>query len=238
MPAMTAAQLLDELKPLGSDSYKRILFNHGIREPALGVKIEDLKKIRKRVEGDHRLVLELYETGVYDAQYLAGLAADPAKMAKKDLRRWLDKANCDALCGSIVASVAAESPHGRELALEWIESDDESTAQTGWVTLTHLVSITDDKDLDLPGLKRLVKRVGQTIHKQPNHVRYAMNGFVIALGSHVAPLSDLAIETAEKIGKVTVDMGNTACKVPYAPDYVRKVQKRGTVGKKRATARC
>ena len=41
------------------------------------------------------------------------------------------------------------------------------------------------------------------------------------------------MQTAEKIGPVSVDMGDTACKVPYAPDYIQKVQKRGTIGKKR-----
>ena len=235
---MTAAQILSELRPLGSDSYKRILLNHGVKEPVLGVKIEELKKVQKRVKGDHKLALDLYDTGVYDAQYLAGLVADPSKMTKKDLRRWLASANCDALCGSIVAAVAAESPHGQDLALEWIESKDESVAQTGWTTLSHLVGITDDADLDIPELKRLLKRVEQTIHRQPNHVRYAMNGFVIAVGSYVAPLTDLAIQTGEKVGTVTVDMGKTACKVPSAPDYIRKVQKRGTLGKKRAAARC
>jgi hypothetical protein len=37
---------------------------------------------------------------------------------------------------------------------------------------------------------------------------------------------------------VTADMGNTSCQVPFAPDYIRKVQKRGTSGKKRKSAKC
>jgi hypothetical protein len=39
-------------------------------------------------------------------------------------------------------------------------------------------------------------------------------------------------------GLVEVDMGNTACKVPFAPDYIQKVKDRGTIGKKRKSARC
>jgi hypothetical protein len=46
------------------------------------------------------------------------------------------------------------------------------------------------------------------------------------------------MKIAGNIGKVTVDMGNTACNVPFAPDYIKKVQQRGTIGKKRAMARC
>lgn len=32
-------------------------------------------------------------------------------------------------------------------------------------------------------------------------------------------------------------MGDTACKVPFAPDYI-KVQDRGVIGKKKKTAKC
>jgi hypothetical protein len=65
-----------------------------------------------------------------------------------------------------------------------------------------------------------------------------MNSFVIAVGSYVKPLTDTAIATGEKIGPVAVDMGNTSCQVPFAPDYIRKAQKRGTIGKKRKSAKC
>src|SRR6476661_6548751 len=122
---MTAKEIVQQLEKLGSDSYKRILFNHGIKEPVLGVKIEELKKIQKRVKKDYQLALDLYETRIYDAQYLAGLIADDAKMTRKDLQRWLAKANSTAICGYIVAWVSAGSSHGHELAMEWIESKKE-----------------------------------------------------------------------------------------------------------------
>jgi hypothetical protein len=65
-----------------------------------------------------------------------------------------------------------------------------------------------------------------------------MNGFGIAVGSYVKSLSDVAMATARKVDIVTVDMGGAACKVPYAPDYIKKVKDRGSVGKKRKTAKC
>jgi hypothetical protein len=98
-----------------------------------------------------------------------------------------------------------------------------------------LASIKDDAELDLAELKRLLQRVQQAIHAAPNDVRSSMNGFVIATGAYVKPLTDVALQTGERIGPVTVDMGDTACQVPFAPDYIRKVEKRGAVGKKRKT---
>ena len=235
---MNAEEVVAQIEALGKESYKKVLLNHCVREPVLGVKIESLKKIQKRVKKDHALALGLYDTGIYDAQYLAGLIADETKMTRKDLRHWLATANSATLCGTAVAWVAAESAHGRELALEWIESKKETTAATGWTTLTSLVSIKDDADLDLAELKRLLQRVGRTIHQQPDAVRSAMNGFVIAVGTYVAGLSDVALQTGEAIGPVSVDKGDTACKVPYAPAYIQKVRDRGSIGRKRMTARC
>lgn len=233
-----AAEIVQELRPLGSEAYKKVLFRHGIKEPCLGVKIEELKKIQKRVKKDYQLALDLYDTGIYDVMYLAGLIADDMKMTKKDLQHWVETANCSAICGSTVAWVAAGSPHGWEVALQWIDSGKENMAAAGWSTLTCLVSIKADSELDLAGLKRLLKTVQKTIHEQPNRVRYTMNGFVIAVGSYVPALTELALQTAEKIGEVTVDMGDTDCKVPPAADSIRKVQARGAIGKKRKTAKC
>ncbi len=52
------------------------------------------------------------------------------------------------------------------------------------------------------------------------------------------PLTKFAIQTAEKIGSVNVDVGNTSCQVPFAPDYIQKAEKRGVIGKKRKTVKC
>ncbi len=235
---MTAKEILEELKPLGSEGYKRVIFNHGVKEPCFGVKISELQKIVKRVKKDYQLALDLYDTGVYDAMYLAGLIADDMRMTKKDLQHWVDKANCGPIVGSTVSWVTAGSAHGWELALEWIESKRELTAAAGWGVLCSLVSIKPDDELDVAELKRLLQRVQKTIHDAPDRVRYQMNSFVISAGSYVKSLTDAAIQIGEKIGSVTADLGNNACQVPFAPDYIRKVQKRGSIGKKRKTAKC
>jgi 3-methyladenine DNA glycosylase AlkD len=235
---MTAQEILDEIEPLGAESYRNILLKHGVQEPVFGVKVEYLKKIQKRIRVDYQLALDLFDTEVYDAMYLAGLIADDAKMTKKDLRKWVQKANCPSLSEYTVAWVAAQSPHGREVALEWIDSKKELVAACGWSTLSGLVALTDDADLDLAELKQLLTRVEKTIPKQPNRVRYTMNGFVIAVGSYVSELTDLAIEAAGRIGAVSVDMGGTSCKVPDAAEYIAKVKKRGSIGKKRKTVKC
>ena len=234
---MTAQEILAEIKPLGRESYRNILFNHGVTEPCYGVKIEDLKKIQKRIKMDYRLALDLYETGVYDAMYLAGLIADDAKMTKKDLQRWAEKA-CAPLSGSTVAWVAAGSPYAVDMALKWIDSPKDLIATAGWSTFSCLVTMKPDAELDLAQLKGLLKRVQKEIHTAPNSTRRQMNNFISAIGICVQPLTEFAIQTGEKIGRVSVDVGNTSCQIPYAPEYIQKAAKKGAIGKKRKVVKC
>jgi 3-methyladenine DNA glycosylase AlkD len=235
---MTAQQIVERLQSLGNDSYKNVLRKHGVQEPVFGVKIEELKKIQKQIKKDYRLSLELYDTGIYDAMYLAGLIADDERMTVKDIRRWLKKANCPTLGEYTVPWVAVENKHGRELALEWIDSRKEIVAACGWATLGGLVAVKEDADLDMAELTSLLQRVKKTIHEQPDGARHAMNNFVIAVGCYVKSLTDTAVRIATEIGPIKIDMGDTACKVPYAPDYIQKVRDRGAIGKKRKTIRC
>ncbi len=235
---MNAKTILEEIKPLGSDSYKRVIFKHGVKEPCFGVKISDLQKIVKRIKMDYQLALDLYETGNYDAMYLAGLIADDAQMTKKNLHHWAAQAYCRTLASSTVAWVASGSTHGWEIGLEWIDSKSPLIAVAGWATLGTLVSVQADNKLNLPALKKLLARIQKSIHQSPDPVRYQMNSFVIAVGCYVEPLTEIAIQTAEKIGTVTADMGDTACEVPSAHDRILNVQNRGTIGKKRKTAKC
>ncbi len=236
---MTAAQILEELRPLGKESYRRtIMRNHGVPEPCFGVPISELKKIEKRIRKNYQLALDLFATGNYDAQYLAGLIADDARMTRADLRNWAGRAHGGSLAGATVAWVAAGSPHGWELAREWIDSPQTTVARCGWATLASLVAITPDERLDLPALRELLQRVRRTIRSAPDLVRVQMNGFLIAVGMYVVPLTDLVRELAAAIGPVTADLGANDCAIPYAPDYLDRAAARGPLGRKRKSAKC
>lgn len=234
----SAAAIVAELRALGSESIKKVLLKHGAKEPFFGTKIEHMKPIQKRTKKNYQLALDLYATGISDAMYLAGLIADEQRMTKADLERWLKAAYWYMLSEFTVPWVAAESSHGWELARKWIESKVELTAAAGWSTLTMLLTVKQDEELDLAAMQKLLDRVAKTIHQSPNFVRRSMNGFVIACGGYSPPLTAKAQAIAKQIGVIEVDMGDTSCKTPFAPEYIAKMHARGTLGKKKKTCRC
>lgn len=235
---MTAKEVMADLKAHGDDKIKAILMRHGVKEPLFGVKVEHLKTIQKKVKKDYRLARELYNTGNADAMYLAGLIAEDDKMEKEELRSWAKMAVSENISEYTVPWVAAGSHHGYELGLEWIDAKEAHIAACGWATLASLVSLRPDSELDLPGLRALLARIQDSVHKAPNRVRYTMIGFIISLGAYVTSLTKDAITTAKKIGPVTVDMNGTACKVPDPLEYIAKIEARGSLGKKKKTVKC
>jgi len=235
---MTVQEIMTELQSLGNEGIKKILLKHGVKEPFFGVKIEHLKPIQKRIRTNYQLAKDLYATGNADAMYLAGLIADDKAMTKADLQTWVEQATSENISGYTVPWVTAGNDLGFELATQWINSLEENVAYAGWSTLNNWVALKEDSELDIPALRALLERVVKTINTEKNKVKKAMNGFIIALGSYVLPLSGEAIAAASKIGQVTVDMGDTACKLPAANDYIMKVKNKGSLGKKKKMVNC
>lgn len=225
-------------RSLRNTTNKKTLSRHGIREPFFGVRIGDMKKLVKFVKNNDNLAKELYSTGNYDAMYLAVLSINPSNITKGELQQWLEQAYCDAISEYIVAGVGAESKFALELAREWISSEEEMISACGWSTYSNYISITDDSILDIEEISGLLDTIEASIHKERNRVKYAMNGFVISVGTYIVDLNEKALEVAKRIGKVDVYMGDTCCKVPLATDYLEKIINMGRVGKKRKRCIC
>lgn len=245
----TAQSVLDELKLLGTEQYRKTYARHGIPlERTYGVSTADLKTIAKSLVKSLKrsdpgevqdLSVNLYDTGIMDAMYLAGMLADGTKMSRKQLQRWAEGSHGMPLIAEYtVPWVTVENADGRHLAVQWIASKRPHVASSGWCTYSGIVATTPDDQLDLHEIERLLGAVENKIGSATGRPKYTMNGFVIAVGGYVGPLHDRALATAAKIGTITVDMGDTACKVPDAATSIAKMKATGRLGQKRKTVRC
>lgn len=236
----TVASVMAELKKKGTEQTRKIYSRHGMATDNMyGVSMADLKLIARAIKGQQALACDLYSTGNVDAMYLAGMVANGAEMNKQQLNAWAEAAaHLQMIAEYTVPWVTVDSPLARELALQWMKSKKERVAASGWCTYSGLLATTADDKLDLKEIESLLKTVEREIKGAQNRVRQTMNGFVIAVGSYVKPLLKQAKATARVVGKVSVDMGETECKVPDAMAYIEKAEAAGRVGRKRKTIRC
>lgn len=232
--------VLAQLKKKGKEKTRQIYARHGMdADRTYGVSTADMKAIAKTIKGQQALACELYKTGVMEAMYIAGMAVDGAQLTEKQLDEWAQgAAGMQMVAEYTVPWLTVENSRARELALRWIKSNKEHVAAAGWCTYAGILATTPDAQLNLTEIEKLVETVVKEIGRAQNRVRYTMNVFVISVGSYVKPLLKKAKTAAEKLGDVSVEMGETACEVPLASAYIAKMEASGRVGKKRKTMRC
>ena len=235
---MTYDEVMEDLKGYANKPRALLFDKHGAHGTSWGMKFGDLQKLRKKIGRDHSLSLALYNICLSDAQYLAGLIADEKRITPTELLHWVRNAASPVVLEYAVPWIAADSGHGWQLGLTWVDDKKAAIQCCGWATLANEVNLRPDDELDLPIVEALLKRVAAVISEQEDRVRYTMNGFLIAVGCSVEPLTKNALEIGQTLGKIKVDMQGMACKVPYAPDYISKAAQRGAIGKKKKQARC
>lgn len=214
--------IMQKLQTLGNEQIKKIYIKHGAKEPLYGVKTGDLKPIANKIKKDYELSIKLYETGNYDAMYLAGMIADSQKMSKENFDSWIENAYCHGLSDYTVASTLARSEMAQEIADEWINSKKELYQSAGWTCYCKLLKEQNNDKFSIEKIKQYLYSIELNICKSANRVRYSMNNFLIAVGIFYKPLQKQAFEVAKNIGEIQVDMGETSCKTPLATAYIQK----------------
>ena len=161
--------IMAELERLGSDQCRKIYRNHGAPENTFGVKVGDMKKVARKIKGDQELALALYATGNGDAQYLAGMIAEPQAFTRVQLDAWAATASWYMVSEYSVPGVAAESEHAWACGDDWIDAPEDKISSAGWTTLAANVSIHDDDAMDFAHIAELVRRAQR--HESLYHLR-------------------------------------------------------------------
>ncbi len=216
---LTLAEVMRLLEQAGSEQTRKTWGRHGAKGPMFGVKFGDLFKLMKRIDVDHALARELWATGNVDARNLAMKIADPQEITPADLDQWALE-NELRMCNLYVATLAAESPHGRSRLKAWLGASDERLVAAGWTLLGRLSDL--DESFPEEELLRRVAEIERSIQAAPNEVRSDMNRTLISLGGRSPALRRAVTAAARRIGAVEVDHGDTACKTPDAAEAVEK----------------
>lgn len=213
-------EVMRALEKAGTAQTRKTYARHGAQAPMFGVSFAVMKTLVKRIGVDHELALELWNTGNHDARVLAMKIADPARMQSAELDRW-GKANPERMWGGYVAMLAAEGPHGRTKAREWLASSHTGLRAGAWTLIGCLANLDETTPDDW--FAKHVEQIEKTIHSASNSEREAMNRALITIGGRSAALRKAATAAAKRIGRVEVDHGDTACTTPEAVPYIERM---------------
>jgi hypothetical protein len=216
---MTLDETMSELEKAGSAQTRKTYARHGATGPMFGVSFATLKTLMKRIRVDHELALALWDTGNLDARNLAVKIADPARMSPSDLDRWAGVPT-PRMSGNYVPCLAVEGPHARSRCDAWLASSNAAMRCCGW-GLVGALAMRDEEMPDAWFAERLPE-IEASVHASPNAQRDFMLQALIAIGCRSAALRKAATAAAKRIGKVEIDYGDTACKLPEAVPTLEK----------------
>lgn len=218
----TLVEAMAALEAKGDERTRSTYLRHGAREPLFGVKFGELRPLAKRIGTDHELATQLWATGNVDARLLACMVADAAAVSETELDAWLDDTETYFLVDVFVSEVASRAPGARARAERWIASDRDRTAQAGW-DLMNVVAMTD---ISVPDayFEDQLDVIAERITDYGNWTRRSASNVITGIGLRNATLEAAARRTAEGMGHIDFDPGQTACVMPDPIAYLEKTK--------------
>lgn len=206
-----------QLKKMGTAQNIKVYGRHGAGK-TFGVSFANIYKLQKQIKQDHALAAKLWASGYAEAQVLAALVADPAKVTPSMADQWIKTAESYGTA-DYLAGLVAKSPVAQKKMQQWMESPKEWHRTAGYHMLA--VMLRDGAAVSDADCRRILQTIEKEIHSSPNRARYAMNSALIGIGS-LPGLTAEALAAAKRIGKVYVDHGDTSCKTPDALEMIPK----------------
>lgn len=231
---MTYEDVMMQLESFGTPQNRKIYARHGCDIKQFGVSVLNLKKIAKNIKSNKDVGLRLFWSNNADAMYLSQWVVDVHQLSIEDFETQILASNYYLLIENAIPNIIVQDFHySQECLNRWLHHPEPRFRQAAYSLFSLLLAKYDDDVLGLSVVKQELVHIQKMIHDEENRVKYAMNSFVISVGTYVKSLLPLTKVVANDIGIVHVEMGETSCKVPYATTYIEKVESMQLVGKKR-----
>ena len=198
---MNSSQIIKKLKSLANPKNVVGMARFGINpEKTLGINIPVLRKMSKEIGKNHKLALQLWDSGYHEARILAGYIDEPEKVTEKQMEKWVRDFDSWDVCDQVCSSLFDQTPFVWKKLEEFTKRKEEFVKRTGF-TLMACLAVHDKKaqDKDFIKLLPIIKR--ETTDER-NFVRKAVNWALRQIGKRNKNLNKKAIKVAKEILKM------------------------------------
>lgn len=218
---MTLKKALAELKKLSDDAVLKRNAKNGAGEQ-FGVPLGEIRKVAKAIKKDHELGLELWKTGIADAQLLGTLLMNPKKLSSEELDDLVRTISFSQVADWLNAYIVKKHPERESMREEWLTDDDPWAARAGW-SLTWNRIPKESEGLDLGGL---LDRLDSELGNAPPEAQWTMNFALIEIGVHHKKHRKRAIQVGKTHGLYQDYPVSKGCVTPFAPVAIEELARR------------
>lgn len=185
--------------------------NSGMR--SYGIGLTRLRALAKDIGRNRELAQALWKTDVYDARVISLLIDVPSQITPDQAEKQVEQ-----LSGGLLAHVfascdatLAKTSFVVELAGRWIVSKDPMRRDCGYGLVYEASKFSGKKAPDDAFFLACVKRIADTIEKEPENVRLAMATALMGIGKRSAVLNKAALKVAKAAGPIEFTSASGKC---------------------------
>jgi len=191
-------QILEQLKAMANPANVAGMARYGINpHKPLGVSMPSLRAIAHTEKPNHRLALQLWESGFHEARILAALVADPKLVDEELMERWVIDFDSWDVCDQVCSNLFDKTPLAYLKAIEWGGRQEVYVKRAGFVLMAALA--VHDKRASDQEFEPFFPVILRESCDERNFVKKAVNWALRGIGKRNKALNIQAIRLAEQI---------------------------------------
>ncbi|MCE4555730.1 DNA alkylation repair protein [Pelomonas cellulosilytica] len=163
----------------------------------LGVAVPALRALARELGRDHALALALWDTDIPDAQILAGMVAEPARLTVAEMDRWVAGMRSWDVCDQVCLNAFVRSPLAWDAIPRWAAREPEFERRAGFALLA-VAAVHQKQRADADFIARL-PLIEAAACDDRNFVRKAVNWALRQIGKRSGPLRESALTVAQRL---------------------------------------
>ncbi|WP_277592432.1 DNA alkylation repair protein [Roseateles saccharophilus] len=163
----------------------------------LGLAVPTLRALAREVGRDHELALALWDSGIPDAQILAGMLAEPARLTVEQMDHWVAGMRAWDVCDQACTHAFVKSPLAWEAIPRWAAREAEFEKRAGFALLA-VAAVHQKQRPDADFLARL-PLIEAAAGDERNFVKKAVNWALRQIGKRSPALREPALTVAGRL---------------------------------------
>lgn len=220
---MTVKEILYQLQSLGDASRRAHNIKYGAaKDNHYGVKMGDIRKLAKKIKTNHELALELWDTQIVEARFIAILILKPNQLSAKELDTLIKSITFSHVADWFNSYVLKGHPEKEALRSVWLNDANKWAARSGWSITAGMVAKNRLND----ELDTLLDRIETEMPTADPAVQWTMNTTLATIGIHHAGHRKRALDIGHKLGIYKDYPVSKGCTSPFAPIWIEEMVKR------------
>ena len=131
----------------------------------MGIFVPDMRKISKHNGKDHAVAIELWDSGIPEAQIVAALIAEPEKLTEEQMEHWVKDINSWDVCDQVCLNLFDKSQLAWKKIHDWSEQEEEFVKRAAFSLIAciawHDKTLTDEKNFVKKAVNWTLRHIGK-----------------------------------------------------------------------------